>query len=292
MNDLLITLSQHPLLLLVYAGIFGLLIGSFLNVVILRLPARLEWQWNQEAREFLAHEDEPPTATPPRPPGLAVERSQCPKCGHSLSWWENIPLISFIALRGKCRACKTPISWQYPLVEALTAGLFIACAATFGATAYTLVGMVFCAVIVAASGIDARTTLLPDQLMYPLLWIGLAVAALHLPQAPSPEAAIAGAILGYLSLWSIYWLFKILTGKEGMGYGDFKLLAALGAWCGPASLLPIVLISTIAGSIIMGIAMKVAGKDRNIPFAFGPFLAIGGLVEFFARGRILEWLAH
>ena len=286
MNDLFLFLVQNPLLLWTYAGVLGLLIGSFLNVVILRLPPRMEWQWKREASEFLNSQ----TPEEPAPPGLAMERSRCPKCGHQLSWWENLPLLSYLILRGKCRSCKTHISAQYPIVEAITAGLFVLSTLVFGATWMTLAAWAFCALLVAAAVIDLRTTLLPDSLVYPLLWLGLAVSALGLVGAISPIQSIFGAMAGYLSLWSVYWLFKLVTGKEGMGYGDFKLLAALGAWCGPEAILSIVLVSTIAGAIIGGLALAIQGKDKATPFPFGPFLAVGGFMELFWRGGLMGML--
>lgn len=283
MNELFLFLVQNPVWMWVYSGILGLLIGSFLNVVILRLPPRMEWMWKKEASEFL-HDTSP---NEPAPPGLAMERSRCPKCEHQLAWWENLPLISYLILRGKCRSCKTTISAQYPLVEALTGGLFILSSLAFGATWMTLAAWAFCALIVAAAVIDLRTTLLPDSLVYPLLWLGLAVSALGLAGAVPPTQAIFGALAGYLSLWSVYWLFKLITGKEGMGYGDFKLLAALGAWCGPEAILSIVLVSTIVGAVIGGLALAIQGKDKATPFPFGPFLAAGGFMEFFWRGGLM-----
>lgn len=287
MQELISLLSEHPYGFIAYAGLIGLLIGSFLNVVILRLPPRMEWQWKREARDFLEIAD---TSNEEKPPmGLVVERSRCPKCGHHLSWWENLPLVSFLLLRGKCRGCKTPISWQYPTVEALTGVLFALCAWQFGPSLYFLASLVFVAILVAASGIDFRTTLLPDSLVFPLMWLGLLVAAFQVPGAVDPATAIFGGAAGYLSLWSVFWLFKLITGKEGMGYGDFKLLAALGVWCGPASLLSIVLVSTIAGAAIGAILMA-RRNGESIPFAFGPYLAIGGLLEFFNRGWLMNML--
>ena len=286
MQALFHDLAQFPVFFLVCLTILGLLIGSFLNVVILRLPPRMEWAWRQEAQAFL----DLPGSDDPKPLGLVVESSRCPKCGHQLSWWENLPLVSYLLLRGKCRGCKTSISWQYPLVEAITAGLFLACGLAFGPSYYLFASLVFMGLLVAAAGIDFRTTLLPDSLVYPILWLGLAVAALGVPGAITPAQAIFGGLLGYLSLWSVYWLFKLLTGKDGMGHGDFKLLAALGAWCGPESLLSIVLISTVVGALMGGIAMAIQGRDRATQFPFGPYLAMGGLIEFFWRGGLLGLL--
>jgi leader peptidase (prepilin peptidase)/N-methyltransferase len=260
-------LDAHPGLGYPAAAGLGLLVGSFLNVVILRLPKRLEWQWKRDAREIL---EEPELYDPP-PAGIVVERSHCPHCGHQLSWYENIPLLSWLALGGKCRSCKTPISFQYPLVELLTGVLFMACAWRFGFGWQGFGAMVLTSFLIALSGIDLRTRLLPDQLTLPLLWLGLVAA----------KPALLGAMAGYLSLWSVYWLFKQLTGKEGMGHGDFKLLAALGAWTGLAGVLPTVLISSLVGAVVGSIWLAVKGKDRATPIPFGPYLAIAGWISFF-----------
>jgi leader peptidase (prepilin peptidase)/N-methyltransferase len=266
----------------------GLLTGSFLNVVILRLPRRLEWQWKQEARELLALPDpyEPP------PPGIVVEASHCPHCGHKLAPWENIPLLSYVALGGRCRKCKVRISPQYPAVELATGLLFLACALAYGYGAKSGMGMVLMAFLVALTGIDLRTTLLPDDLTLPLLWLGLLSSLAGVFVAP--VAAIVGSSIGYLSLWSVYWVFKLATGKEGMGYGDFKLLAALGAWFGPMSLLPILLLASLSGAVIGSLWLLARGRDRATPIPFGPYLAMGGAIEYFAGLRLddlLRWLA-
>ncbi|GGA85028.1 type 4 prepilin-like proteins leader peptide-processing enzyme [Arenimonas soli] len=261
---------------------FGMLVGSFLNVVILRLPPRLEWQWRRDSREIL----EQPEQYEPAPPGIVVQRSACPKCGHKLAPWENIPVVSFLLLRGKCRGCGSPISWQYPLVELATGLLFAACIWRFGVGAEGLAALVFTGLLVAMSGIDLRTTLLPDQLTYPLLWIGLGLSTMTL--FVSPVQAIFGALAGYLSLWSVYWAFKLLTGKEGMGHGDFKLLAALGAWCGVAGILPIVLMSSFIGAIVGSLWIGLRGSDRATPIPFGPYLAAAGWVQLMWGPQLLQ----
>ena len=261
---------------------FGLLVGSFLNVVILRLPPRLEWQWRRDSREIL----ELPEHYEPAPPGIVVQRSACPKCGHKLAPWENIPVISFLVLRGQCRGCGSPISWQYPLVELATGLLFAACMWRFGFSAEGLAALVFTGLLVAMSGIDLRTTLLPDQLTYPLLWIGLGLATMTL--FVSPVQAIFGALAGYLSLWSVYWAFKLLTGKEGMGHGDFKLLAALGAWCGVGGILSIVLMSSMIGAIVGSLWIGLRGRDRATPIPFGPYLAAAGWVQLMWGPQLLQ----
>lgn len=280
-------LAQHPALAIGLVSAFGLLVGSFLNVVILRLPARMEWGWRQEAREILGQ----PEAYEPKPPGLVVSRSACPHCGHALSAWENIPLLSFLLLRGRCRACQAPISRQYPAVELVTGLLFAVCAWRFGISVELGFALAFTAALVALSGIDLRTTLLPDQIVLPLLWLGLLASLVTL--FVDPVSAILGAAAGYLSLWSVTALFKLLTGKDGMGAGDFKLLAALGAWCGFKAVLPIILISSVVGAIIGSIWLATAGKHRDTQIPFGQYLAIAGWLQFISGvdllGLYLGW---
>lgn len=294
-------LAASPAALIGVCALLGLLVGSFLNVVILRLPARLQQEWEAQSREILELEwpavadshpvaDEPVAPTPNTPPDLVFARSRCPQCGHGLAAWENIPLLSYALLRGKCRSCRTPISWQYPLVEALTALVFALCAWRFGLTPQLGVALVVGAALVALSGIDVRTQLLPDQITLPLLWFALLLAAAGwtLP----PAQAIFGAAIGYLSLWSVYWLFKLLTGKEGMGYGDFKLLAALGALVGVRGILPIVLIASVLGIVIGGVQLAVQGRDRATPISFGPYLAAAGFVQIlFGHTFLTTWNA-
>ncbi len=282
-------LVGNPTAAALAALVLGLLVGSFLNVVILRLPRRLEWQWRQDSRELL-HLTE---TYEPAPPGIVVESSHCPHCGHKLAAWENIPLVSFLALRGKCRQCSMPISWQYPLVELVTGLLFAACVWRFGVGWESGLGMVFTAFLVAMSGIDLRTTYLPDQLTLPLLWIGLLASVVTV--FVDPVSSILGAAAGYLSLWSVYWLFKLVTGKEGMGFGDFKLLAALGAWCGLKGVLPILLISSVVGAIIGSAWLLWKGKDRATQIPFGPYLAIAGWIQFISGADLfasyLRWVS-
>ena len=267
-------LDQNPALGYPLVAGLGLLVGSFLNVVILRLPRRMEWEWNRDAREVLG---EPELYDPP-PPGIVVERSHCPHCGHQLSWYENIPVFSWLALRGRCRNCKAPISIQYPLVELLTALLCVLCVWRFGFGWQGFGACVLTCMLVALSGIDLRTQLLPDSLTLPLMWLGLIAALdnLYMPAKP----ALLGAIAGYVSLWSVWWVFKQVTGKEGMGHGDFKLLAALGAWVGLAGVLPIILLSSVVGALIGSIWLAGKGRDRATPIPFGPYLAIAGWIVF------------
>nr|WP_028770318.1 A24 family peptidase [Silanimonas lenta] len=267
-------LDASPTAALAAVFLFGLLVGSFLNVVILRVPPRLMWAWRREARELL----ELPPGEEPAPPGIVVKGSHCPACGQAIRWYQNVPVLSWLVLRGCCAACKAPISLQYPVVELLTGLAFAACAWRFGLGLEGAAAMAFSALLIALAGIDWHTRLLPDSLTYPLLWLGLAASlvTLFIP----PQSAILGALAGYLSLWTVYHAFRLLTGKEGMGYGDFKLLAALGAWCGASAILPIVLLSSLVGALIGGIGLAVQGRDRATPIPFGPFLAIAGWLWF------------
>jgi leader peptidase (prepilin peptidase) / N-methyltransferase len=271
--------------LIALAFVFGSLIGSFLNVVIYRLPVMMERSWNDEI-EAHQHADDPNWEPSKRERfNLIVPRSRCGQCGHMITALENIPMISWLALRGKCSACKTPISARYPLVELVTGLLFAACIWKFGATGTALAAMVFCAALVALTGIDLDTQLLPDQLTLPLLWLGL-LLNIGSMFARLPDAVV-GAAAGYLILWSVYWLFKLITGREGMGYGDFKLLGALGAWFGWQTLPMMLLVSSVVGAVI-GIALIVfQGKDRRTAIAFGPYLALSGLIMMFA-GHLLK----
>nr|WP_315194274.1 A24 family peptidase [uncultured Aquabacterium sp.] len=268
-------------------AVLGLCVGSFLNVVIHRMPRMLEAQWKLDAAYTLGQD----ASEPPPAERLTLSRpaSRCPSCGHQIRWYENIPLLSWLGLRGKCSACGARISARYPLIELLTAALFALCGLQFGAQPTTLLWCGFVAVLVAASAIDWDTTLLPDDLTLPLLWAGLIAAAMGWTQ-PLPDA-LWGAVAGYLSLWSVYWLFKLTTGKEGMGHGDFKLLAALGAWLGWPMILPIVLGSSVIGAVV-GIGMKVTGQLREgVYVPYGPFLAGAGLVVALAGSQaVLGWM--
>jgi len=275
-------LDQNPAIGYPLVAGLGLLVGSFLNVVVLRLPKRLEWHWKRDAREIL----ELPEVYDPPPPGIVVERSHCPHCKHQLSWYENIPVFSWLALRGKCRNCGAAISLQYPLVELLTMLLMVACVWRFGFGWQGFGAMVFTGFLIAMSGIDLRTQLLPDQLTLPLMWLGLIASADNLYFGAKP--ALLGAVAGYLSLWSVWWVFKQLTGKEGMGHGDFKLLAAIGAWVGLKGILPTILLSSLVGAIVGSIWLAAKGRDRATPIPFGPYLAIAGWIAFFWGGQLVD----
>ncbi|MEI6804458.1 MAG: prepilin peptidase [Burkholderiales bacterium] len=263
-------------------GILGLLIGSFLNVVIYRLPKMLERQWAAECAELSG--TEPPAQ---EPFNLAIPRSRCPHCGHAITWYENIPVLSYLALRGRCASCKAPISLRYPAVELATGALFLFCGLHWGLSASALVWCAFSATLLALALIDWDTTLLPDDLTLPLLWLGLLAAELQW-SGVDLHSALWGAVAGYLSLWSVYWLFKLVTGKEGMGYGDFKLLGALGAWFGWQALIPIILLSSVIGAIV-GIAMKFStGLREGGYIPFGPFLAGAGLTTLLVGSAALR----
>ena len=253
------------------AGVLGLLVGSFLNVVIYRLPKMLERQWADECAQLQGKAPEEAPAF-----DLTRPRSRCRQCGHLIRWYENFPVLSYLALRGKCSACGTPIGLRYPLVELATAALFFFCVRHWGATPAGGAWCVFSAAIVALALIDWDTTLLPDDITLPLLWAGLIAAAMRWNEV-TLQQSLWGAVAGYLSLWLVYHAFKLLTGKEGMGYGDFKLFAALGAWFGWQALVPIILMASVIGAVV-GIAMKFSTGLREGGYVpFGPFLAGAGL---------------
>ena len=272
-------LLDSPGGLVAVAGLLGLCVGSFLNVVIHRLPKMMEQEWHAQCAELRGE-----TASTAADLTLARPRSRCPSCGHQITALENIPLVSYMLLRGKCSNCATPISPRYPAVEALTALLSAYAAWHFGPTLQTVGALLLIWALIALTVIDFDTQLLPDSITLPLLWFGLAFN-LFGAYADLPSAVI-GAMLGYLSLWSVFWLFKLATGKEGMGYGDFKLLAALGAWLGWQLLPVIVLLSSVVGAAI-GIGLIVASRHgRNTPIPFGPYLAIAGLIALFWGARL------
>ena len=268
---------------LLYAGVFilGAMIGSFLNVVILRVPPLLEYDWRCQCSDLLDIEKKEEE----RPPGIALSRSRCPKCGHGIKSYENIPIISYLLLRGKCSSCKTSISFRYPLVELVTAVLFVITIWHFGPNLQGLSALFLTAMLVAMAGIDIDHQLLPDNMTIPLMWAGILISfwAIHVDLA----ASVTGAIAGYLVLWSIYHAFKLLTGKEGMGYGDFKLLAALGAWMGWQMLPLVVLLSSVVGAVV-GLTLMATGRlKRDIPMPFGPFIAAAGWIALIWGEQII-----
>jgi leader peptidase (prepilin peptidase)/N-methyltransferase len=267
-------LTAHAIVLPLIASVFGLTVGSFLNVVVLRLPVMLEQRWREQAQDVLHPRKKPARAA--RPFNLATPGSHCPHCRHRLRAWENIPVLSFLLLRAKCSACSAPISWRYPLLELLSGLLAAAVAWRFGYNMTTLGALLFTWALLALAFIDYDTQLLPDDITLPLLWVGL---LLNIGQLFVPlPAAVIGAAAGYLTLWLVYQAFKLVTGKEGMGFGDFKLLAALGAWLGWQQLPLIVLLSSLLGAIV-GIAfILTTGRDRSLPIPFGPFLCAAGWI--------------
>jgi len=270
--DSLAALQSYPPAFMVLAGVVGLLVGSFLNVVILRVPPMLLYRWRQDCRELIGAD----SGNAPAPPGLVLTRSHCPHCGHAITALENIPVLSYLWLRGKCSACRKPISFRYPLVEVLTAVLTVITAWHFGWGIPGFAAIALTWVLIALSFIDIDHQLLPDVMVLPVLWVGL-ILNLAGTFAALP-AAVIGAMAGYLSLWLVYQLFRLVTGKEGMGYGDFKLLALLGAWLGWQSLPLIILLSSVVGTLI-GLSLIVfQGRDRAQPLPYGPYLAVAGWI--------------
>lgn len=260
---------------------FALLIGSFLNVVIYRLPIMMEREWREQANELLA--TPPETELPEGRFDLVMPRSRCPSCGNMITAWQNIPVISYLLLKGRCAACKASIPMRYPVIEVLTALLAATTAWHFGPGWEALLAIVLSITLLAIAVIDADTQLIPDAVVLPLMWLGIAMSLFH-PMAGtdtlfiSPRDAIVGAMAGYLTLWSVFWLFKLVTRKDGMGYGDFKLLAALGAWLGWQSLPIIIMMSAVVGATVNITLIVARGKDRSIPIPFGPYLAAAGWI--------------
>jgi len=287
----------EPLLTYGWAGLvltlwIGLCVGSFLNVVIYRLPVMLNRQWQADARAFLEQPDE--TAPDEQPFNLATPRSRCPTCGSQLSIWQNIPVISWLLLKGRCANCQASISIRYPTVELLTGLMTLAVLSVFGFTWLGLAACTYTWVLIAATFIDYDTQLLPDQLTLPLLWLGLIVNlsdGFGAGSITSINSALVGAIAGYLFLWSTYWGFKLVTGREGMGYGDFKLLGAIGAWLGWQILPGAILIAAGTGLIYAGFTFLQGKRSRAQPIPFGPFLAVAGWVCLLNRDTVLSFFA-
>lgn len=273
MQELIAYFIDNPTALYIAVGLLSLCIGSFLNVVIYRTPKMMEQEWRQDCHMFLHPEqaiiDESKLT-------LSKPASTCPKCSTEIRWYQNIPVISWLILRGKCGSCQNPISIRYPLIELLTALASLVIVSVFGPTLQMLFGLLLTWILIALTFIDFDTQLLPDRYTLTLAALGLGINsyAIYI----SPTSAIWGYIIGFLCLWIVYYLFKIVTGKEGMGYGDFKLLAALGAWMGPLMLPLIVLLSSLVGAIIGIVLLKI--RKENQPFAFGPYIAIAGWIAF------------
>ncbi|MCW8886591.1 MAG: A24 family peptidase [Motiliproteus sp.] len=269
-------IAGHPWLATILALLLGLMVGSFLNVVIYRLPEMMSREWNLQCKELLEVESNTPEVDLPEKFNLAVPASTCPKCGHKIRAYENIPVLSYLFLKGRCSSCKTSISIRYPLVELVTGLLSAYVIYSMGLSIASASIVLMTWVLITLTMIDYDHQLLPDNLTLPLLWLGLILNSQGL--FTDLQSALWGAVFGYLSLWSVYWAFKLLTGKEGMGFGDFKLLAALGAWMGWQLLPLIVILSSVVGAII-GIAMILfKGREQGQPMPFGPFLAIAGWI--------------
>ncbi|PXX17130.1 type 4 prepilin peptidase 1 [Nitrosomonas ureae] len=272
---LLSILQDSPVLFISLIALLGLMVGSFLNVVIYRLPEMLKRSWLQQCAELQGHQ----TSKTSPAFNLTSPRSACVYCGHKLNIWENIPVISYLLLRGRCSQCNARISFRYPAVEALTALMSGIVAWYYGYSLITIAALIFVWALITLTAIDLNTQLLPDDITLPLLWLGLLVNINN--GFTDIQSAVIGAAVGYLSLWSIYWCFKLITGKEGMGFGDFKLLSAIGAWLGWSMLPLVILFSSLVGAIV-GIGMIVAAKlNKNIPIPFGPYLAGGALIALF-----------
>lgn len=278
-------LAQNSTLFITISVILGLLVGSFLNVVIYRMPKIMEREWHNNCLELQGLE------IPEQPKfSISKPRSACPHCGHQITALENIPVISYMLLEGKCSSCKAKISPRYPLIEALTGLLIGLVSWKFGYSSLTVFAWVFTFALITLTFIDFDTQLLPDDITLPLLWLGLFVN-LNTGFA-TLKSAVIGAIAGYLILWSIYWIFKLVTGKEGMGYGDFKLLSAIGAWFGWQLLPAVILLSSIVG-VIIGVGLIIyAKRGREVPMPFGPFLALGGIAALFFGPQLASYYLH
>jgi len=289
--------TENPSFFLFSVFLLSLMFGSFLNVVIYRLPIMLKREWHSDCIEFLSEEDK--THQFPEysnnelnkkiePFNLSVPRSRCPACGHQINAWENIPVISWCFLRAKCSQCSSPISIRYPIIELSTALLSVLTAYYFGIQWFTLAALVLVWALIALSMIDFDTQLLPDNITLPLLWLGLLMSLLHISNIPLKDSVI-GAMAGYMSLWSVYQLFKLITGKEGMGFGDFKLLAVLGAWLGWQALPLILFLSALVGAVVGISLILFLGRDKNIPIPFGPYLAAAGFISLLWGDNIQQF---
>ncbi len=278
-------LDYYPWLYPLFAVIFGLLVGSFLNVVIYRLPIMMERQWRKECQECFpeinAEQDDSVF-------NLSVPRSRCPHCNHAISALENIPVISWLVLGGKCKECKAPISKRYPAIELLTAAMSLTVSLILPPSWWSLAVIFFTFALIALTFIDIDKMLLPDQITLPLMWAGILLSVAGISPVSLTDSVI-GAMAGYLSLWSVFWVFKLLTKKDGMGYGDFKLLAALGAWLGWQLLPFVVLLSSLVAALCGLVLLKMQDADNQTPFSFGPYLAIAGWIAMLWGAPIIDW---
>ncbi|HEC17678.1 MAG TPA: prepilin peptidase [Sedimenticola sp.] len=281
-------LQQNALVLYLYAGLLGLVVGSFLNVVVHRLPIMMEKDWRAQCLEFLDRQNQ---AEEDAPLSLSKPGSRCPHCGHHIRIIENIPVLSYLFLKGRCSACGEPISIRYPLVELATCLLSLAVVWGFGLSGQAAAALLLTWALIALSLIDFDHKLLPDSITLPFLWLGLLLSLFGV--FTDPRSAIIGAAAGYLSLWSVYHLFRLLTGKEGMGFGDFKLLALFGAWLGWQYLPQIIMLSSLVGAVVGVGLILLRGRDRNIPIPFGPYLAVAGWISLLWGEKInqayLNW---
>ncbi len=282
---IMLELTVPPTLLALTGLLLGSVVGSFLNVVILRLPMMLQAEWSRESRLFLGLDP-----FPEEPISLSTPRSRCPDCGTAIKAIHNIPILSYCYLRGRCSACRNPISMQYPIVEIATGLITAYLLTSYELTLQTFCSIIFSYALIVLAVIDLREKLLPDQITLPLLWLGL---ILNLNGVfVGIEDAVIGALLGYLPLWLLFWLFKWITGKEGMGYGDFKLNAAIGAWLGWQMIPAVILLSSLLGILVACCGILFAGRDKNIPFAFGPYLCISGWITMQWGEDIFSYLAY
>ena len=267
--------QTQPLIMLLMVAIFSLMVGSFLNVIIYRLPIIMEREWKTQCQEFLGHPD---TETlPVERYNLVVPRSRCPHCNHLIGAWENVPVISYLLQKGRCRHCGKPISMRYPVIEALTAVLSVMVIHNFGLTWSSMYLLVLTWGLISLSFIDLDHHLLPDNLTLPLMWLGLLIAVFGIGVVDL-KSAIVGTMIGYVSLWTIFQLFRLATGKEGMGYGDFKLLAVFGAWLGWQQLPLIILLASFVGAVVGVLNILIRKQDKNQPIPFGPFLCTAGFI--------------
>lgn len=284
--DILNLLQVNSTLLISLVSLLGLFVGSFLNVVIFRLPLRLQHEWRTECKEFLDLDDSSLEGFDTPPGNLFTSRSHCPHCNHQITALENIPMFSYLLLRGKCSECGTRISPRYPAIEILTAFLSGVVAWSVGFTAALPFVLILVWSLVALSFIDFDHKLLPDKLVYPMLWLGLLVNSQNM--LTDIHSALYGAVAGYLVLWLVYQAFKLLTNKEGMGFGDFKLLSLLGAWLGWQMLPLIILLSSLVGAVVGILGILILGRDRQVPIPFGPYLSVAGLIALFWGQQIIE----
>ncbi len=295
MSEILILLEQNTAVFIVVLFIMGACNGSFLNVVIIRLPDILFWQWRAQCKDILGSSKQSDFAAPenpasenpePPPPGLMYPRSRCPKCNNQLTLSQNIPIVGYLLLGGKCGFCSQAISLRYPIVELCTALLWIQLGLHFGPTFELILGLILISSLVTLTVIDLDHHILPDVIVIPLLWIGLIANSFGI--FTNLESAVFGAVSGYMILWVIYQIHHRLTGKEGMGYGDFKLLACIGAWLGWEVLPAVMLLASVSGTILAIVMMVIRKRDKNIPIAFGPYLAIAGWATFIWGDKIIS----